>query len=313
MWRFCPLLFYFFYCPSVCLRLWAPRSSVATAVATKGRRKSSEINPLMSRQARRQQRAAPASEDQQVCLMRHTHTNWTHTLTIINQLASTLFAHVSNTQQQPRYISRLIFSKTTREVESCDASLPPVNKKIGPGKKVEVRPGSDEPSPPEGLFPLGVCCVSTHAACNAWLHGAGESFLASLSFSSPPQQGRKIPRKKWVEFLKKHTPSCSVPSDTGAPSHITPKNKPANLDNSQPLRAPVSVRTSPPSVQQCPLPPATAFPHPQRFTAEPRRKQPSLCSALPHLGAPALAAECTERAPPGGHRRYERNMEVAAY
>lgn len=169
------------------------------------------------------------------------------------------------------------------------------------------------PVPPRGSFLwVSVALVLTLPAMRGSMVLGNPSWLLS-HFRLPPNKVEKSPEKKWVEFLKKHTPSCSVPSDTGAPSHITPKNKPANLDNSQPLRAPVSVRTSPPSVQQCPLPPATAFPHPQRFTAEPRRKQPSLCSALPHLGAPALAAECTERAPPGGHRRYERNMEVAAY
>lgn len=36
---------------------------------------------------------------------------------------------------------------------------------------------------------MGVCCP-THAACNAWLHSAGESFLASLSFRL-----QKIPGK----------------------------------------------------------------------------------------------------------------------
>lgn len=60
----------------------------------------------------------------------------------------------------------------------------------------------------------------------------------------------------------------------GAP-HPHPPKQPVNLDGNQPLTGPASVRTSPPCVQQCPLPPATAFPHPQRFTAEPSRKHPS--------------------------------------
>ena len=82
-------------------------------------------------------------------------------------------------------------------------------------------------SPEEGSFPLGVCCVSTHAACNAWLHGAGESFLASLSFSSPPQQGRKIPRKKrkkkkWVG--KKNKKAALFRATPGLPA-TSPRKK----------------------------------------------------------------------------------------
>lgn len=177
-----------------------------------------------------------------------------------------------------------------------------------------MRPGSDEPSPPSrGSFLwMSVALVLTLPAMRGSMVLGNPSWLLSHS-RLPPNKVEKSPEKKWVELKKKTThPAALFRATPGLPATCPPKNKPANLDNSQPLRAPVSVRTSPPSVQQCPLPPATAFPHPQRLAAEPRRKQPSLCSALPHLGAPALAAECTERAPPGGHRRYDCNMEVAA-
>lgn len=154
----------------------------------------------------------------------------------------------------------------------------------------------------------------THAACNAWLHSAGESFLARLLFRLPPYKAEN-PRcsgeKRGKEKRKKtKRPSRPAPSDTllsgCAPTHIPHGNSPVNLDGSHPLSAPASARTSPPSVQQCPLPPATAFPHSQRFTAEPRRKQPSppRCFTSAHLlWHPRARGE--ERAPPGGQRRYE--------
>ena len=180
-------------------------------------------------------------------------------------------------------------------------------------------PGSDEPSPPRRARSLwvSVALVLTLPAMRGSMVLGNPSWLLSHSRlplnkveKSPEKKGKK--KNGWKKKKKKLL--CSE-RHRGSQPHPPAKktHKPANLDSSQPLRAPVSVRTSPPSVQQCPLPPATAFPHPQRFSAEPRRKQPSLCSALPHLGAPALAAECTERAPPGGHRRYERNVEVATY
>lgn len=89
----------------------------------------------------------------------------------------------------------------------------------------------------------------------------------------------KIPGKNRGE----KNPGEQHPAVRGCHAH-SPK-QPVNLDDSQPLRAPVSVRTSQPSVQQCPLPPATAFPHPQRFTAESRRKHPSSprCLTSAHL------------------------------
>ncbi|KAI4832277.1 hypothetical protein KUCAC02_015250 [Chaenocephalus aceratus] len=43
-------------------------------------------------------------------------------------------------------------------------------------------------------------------------------------------------------------------------------------------------------------PPATAFPHPQRFTCRAQPETPE-SSEPPHLGAPALAPECTGTAP----------------
>lgn len=87
-----------------------------------------------------------------------------------------------------------------------------------------------------------------------------------------PHTRQKIPGttrgKKHPAAVFRATPSCP-----GLPP--SSPEQPDNLDDSQPLTAPVCVRTSPPSVQQCLKPPATAFPHPQRFTAEPRRKHPS--------------------------------------
>lgn len=90
---------------------------------------------------------------------------------------------------------------------------------------------------------------------------------------------QKIPRK-----MGEKSPSCPVPSDTqpsGAPARI-PRGA-VNLEDSQPSKAPAFVRTSPPTVQQCPLPPATAFPHPQWFNCRVAPETPELCLTSAHL------------------------------
>lgn len=131
----------------------------------------------------------------------------------------------------------------------------------------------------------------------------GNPWFLSHSISLTRQ---RISRKLWG----KNSPAAllrATPSRPGLPP--TSPKQPANLDDSQPLRAPVSVCTSPPSVQQCPLPRATAFPHPQRFNANGRAAtETPEHPALPHFGAPALASECTEMTPPGGHQRSQHIM-----
>lgn len=133
---------------------------------------------------------------------------------------------------------------------------------------------SDKPSPLGAL--LGVCFL-THAACNAWLHSAGESFLASLSFrlsdrtENPPEMGEKAPAALFR----------ATPSRLGLPP--TSPEQPVNLEGSQSLRAPVFVRTSPPSVQLCLLPPGTAFPHPQWFNCRASTETHELRLTSAHL------------------------------
>lgn len=83
-----------------------------------------------------------------------------------------------------------------------------------------------------------------------------------------PQQKKKEKNVGNTHPAPKDTLLVLVPS--------TSPKQPANLNNSQPLWSTLLVRTSPRSVQQCPQQPlVTAFPHPRRLTADPRRKHTS--------------------------------------
>lgn len=133
----------------------------------------------------------------------------------------------------------------------------PVNK-IGRGKVDEWFQQRRAQSPGGSA---GVCAfVLTLSAVRGSIVLGNPSWC--LSYSPTVQKNHRLYKLGGGDTLLRATPSRP-----GVPP--TSPKQPVSLDDSQPLWAPAPVRTSPPSVQQCPQPPATAFPHPQRFTAEP--------------------------------------------
>jgi len=147
---------------------------------------------------------------------------------------------------------------------------------------------------PEGSAGVSVALVLTLPALR------GSMVLGNPSWLIPSlRQNKKIPgkiKRRVGGGTQRATPSRPLPP------HTSPPKQSVNLGDRQPLRAPVPLRTSLPSVQQCLLPPAAAFPHPQRFAARAATETAEL-SAPSHLGAPALATECADTPPPGGHKR----------
>lgn len=96
-----------------------------------------------------------------------------------------------------------------------------------------------------------VCClkVLTLSAVRGSMVLPGNPWLLSRSLS-PRTKVKKNPYKNGRGSTDTSTP---FPATTLRPLHI-PETSPAKLDNTQPRRVTVPLRTSPPSVQQCPQP-----------------------------------------------------------
>lgn len=150
--------------------------------------------------------------------------------------------------------------------------------------KLRCDSSSDEPGPLRA--PLGVWCP-THAACSAWLHSAGESFFTSFSalllrrIGIPP----RLPKKeKGLEKAPTHKDAPLTATSSSRPGlPPTSPPQPVNSESSRSVTVPPFVPTSPPSVQQCPLPPATAFPHLQRSRRRAATETPELGLTSAHL------------------------------
>lgn len=157
-------------------------------------------------------------------------------------------------------------------------------------------------TPPRTL--LGVCCP-THAACNAWLHSAGESFLAFLSFRLS-QQIENSPQSGWEK-----TPAALF---RATPSRLElPPTSPRRLVNLEDSQSETALGFCAHFSAECPAMPATSDNRIPSVTAVPPPNRDGNTRVLPHLSAPALALEYTRVAPSNGHSRYCRHNTRSLY